>query len=155
MADTKQPRWRLVANLGDTTPLEYGGYFVYRDATGVYPPEAELLREPEDGNALDDPAARWTVYRFILEPCTFVDGVLSDNPFHPGHAVWFADSLVGLASFTGQTELELITAFCSDDARVRADAWRTVGDYHGYENLDSYPIELTRAEVKRRYRRHV
>ena len=31
-----QPKWEYVANLGDTSPLEYGGLFLYRDTTGVY-----------------------------------------------------------------------------------------------------------------------
>lgn len=41
--ETKQPRWKLVAQLGDVHPIDYGGYFVYRDTTGVYEEEAEVL----------------------------------------------------------------------------------------------------------------
>ena len=160
-----QPKWRFVANLGDVSPLEYGGYFVYRDITKVYAPEAELLREPEDGRDHDS-AARWTVYRFTLEPCTFIDGILSDNPYHPSRPAWFAGTeperelrpqdttyLRDLAEFIGADVKDLITDFCSDDPIRRAQAWRVVGDYHGYENLDSDPLVLTRAEVKKRYRR--
>lgn len=148
---TRQPQWKCIARLGDADPVSYGGYFVYIDETGVYPPKAEKLFEPSDDQDLDDPKARWTVYRFILEPCTFEDGVLSDNPYHRGFPVWFADKLAGIAAFVGQTELQLITSFCSVDPVDRAFAWQAVGDYHGYENLDSYPLQLTQAEAEARY----
>lgn len=145
--ETKQPKWRMVANLGDVNPFDYGGFFVYVDTTGVYAPEAELLSDP----FTDDDSGTYSVHRFILEPCTYVDGVLSDNPFHPGLAAWFADSLPEVASYQGTTELELLNGFCSDVPTKRAWAWRCVGDYHGFENLDSYPLSLSRREVFGRY----
>ena len=135
-----QPKWKLVGNLGDATPLEYGGYWVYTDETGVYAPEAEIYF-PETGE----------VYRFILEPCTFDNGILSDNPYHKDHPVWFDDSIKGMASFVGIEPSQLVAEFLSDDPLERADAWRTVGDYHGYDNLDSYPLVLTAEEAEKRY----
>ena len=45
-----QPVWSCIANLGDVNPIDYGGYFVYIDTTGVYPPEAELLIAPSDND---------------------------------------------------------------------------------------------------------
>ena len=41
--ETKQPKWKLIAQLGDVNPIDYGGYFIYEDETGVYPPEGEKL----------------------------------------------------------------------------------------------------------------
>jgi hypothetical protein len=143
---TKQPVWSLVSNLGDASPIAYGGYFVYVDSTGVYPPEAELLVSPED-----DAAEAWKVRRFILEPCTFVNGILSDNPFHPECPVWFADKLASMADLFGTTEEGLRALFLSADPVERAQAWRMVGEYFGFEELDRYPLRLTRAEVEKRY----
>lgn len=145
-----QPTWKCIANLGDVDYLEYGGYFVFEDTTGVYPPEAELLQEPCEDET------RYTVHRFVLEPCTFVDGVLSDNA-SPTHSAWFADSLQSIADFVGMTYLELVIALCDTSTREgaikeRAHAWRAIGDYHGFDNLDSYPLMLTRAEADARYR---
>ena len=190
---TKQPKWKFIANLGDTHPITYGGYFIFIDETGVYPPEAELLQEPSDdevnrddrakdkaerdlarefeaANPDADPAAcdsyvvehlpkrwtstlKWMVYRFTLNPCTYIDGVLSDNKFHPEYPAWFARDLHSIASSSGQpSDHAFIGMFLSDDPCERAWAWRAVGEYHGFENLDSYPLTLTRAEVEARYK---
>ena len=98
---TAQPVWKLLANIGDVHPIEYGGYFVFVDETGVYPPEAELLISPDS----DDAPEGWVAYRFILDPCTYVDGILSDNHFHPELPAWFADAGVGeVANFAGLTD---------------------------------------------------
>ena len=44
-----QTVWKFVTNLGDASPLDYGGLFVYIDETGVYPPEMERVElENED-----------------------------------------------------------------------------------------------------------
>ena len=163
---SKQPVWKFIANLGDAHPIKYGGLFVYVDETGVYPPEAELLVEPSDEEWHDDDrkefeadgkphesTLRWKVYRFILEPCTYINGILSDNKFHPNHPAWFAKYLHLIASSSGQPDdRAFISMFLSDDPCERAWAWRAVGEYHGWENLDSYPLTLTREEVNERYK---
>lgn len=156
---TQQPTWKLVAQFGDVHPIDYGGLFVYEDETGVYPPEAELLEVPEDGERT------YYVYRFILEPCTYIDGILSDNPYHKDKPAWFAGTetmraerpqdttyLKNIADSYDITVDAFATMFCSEDVRERAEAWRMVGEHHGFINLDSYPLQLTRAEVKARYK---
>ena len=158
-----QPKWKCIGNLGDRNPLDYGGYFVFVDKTGVYPPEAELL-ELDDEN---DERTTYTVHRFILEPCTYIDGILSDNRFHPDKPAWFAGTederkerpqdstyLKNLADYAGLTVKELAGMFCDDAPLIRAEAWRIVGQYHGFENLDNYPLtKLSRTEVRKRYPR--
>ncbi len=146
---TNQPVWKYIANLGDATPLEYGGLFVYVDTTGVYPPEAELLIEPEGD--IDSPKARWEVRRFILENCTYQNGILSDNQFHPDYPVWFSKDIDSLAPFIGMSQDELIALFVSADPCERAHAWRAIGDYFGFDNLDDYPNRYTREEIEARY----
>jgi len=86
-----------------------------------------------------------------LEPCTYINGILSDNKFHPEHPAWFADSLDEVASTMGINVDDLITLFLSNNPIDRAQAWRMIGDYHGFDNLDSYPEYYTRKEVESRY----
>jgi hypothetical protein len=153
---TKQPSWKLIANLGDASPLDYGGYFVYRDETGVYPEEAEILLLDDEG----DEDSKYTVYRVVLDPLKLVDGYLVPLKYDPSwpHPVeqydeWFHKDLAGVASSIGTTKEDLEAAFTSPDPLVRANAYRTIGEYHGWENLDSDPLTgLKRSEVKKRYR---
>lgn len=157
---SQQPVWKLAAQLGDVHPIDYGGYFVFVDETGVYPPEAEYLDSPDDDNG------EWRAYRFRLEPCTFIDGILSDNRFHPESPAWFATPeserasrpqdttyLADLADFAGLPVETLAAMFTGSGfgIEVQAEAWRLVGLYHGFENLDSYPLVMTREEAEARY----
>lgn len=154
-----QPDWECIAQLGDADPIDHGGYWILRDKTGVYPEEAELLVVP------DNEDGEYTIYRFTLEPCTYVNGVLSDNKFHPDHAAWWAGTekerkfrpqdttyLKNIADFIGMDVDELAGHFCSEDALQRATGYRAVGDYHGFDNLDNYPLTMKRREVKARYK---
>lgn len=157
-----QPVWRLIANLGDEHPIDHGGYFVYRDETEVYPEEAELL-EVIDGD--DEEETTWVVRRFILDRCTLVNGILSDNTYHPEHPAWFAQPeskrarrpqdttyLLNVANSMDTNVEALEAALCSEDPLRRAHAYRLIGEFHGWDNFDSYPLEFTdRAEVEARY----
>lgn len=159
-----QPKWKLLANLGDVNPIDHGGYFIFEDETGVYDPEGEYLESPEDDSG------EWIVYRFSLDRCTLTtsepdeDGstynVLSDNPYHPLMAAWFArkdpkrpqdSGLEDVARCMDQDVDELEAQLCSADVLERAHAYRDIGSYHGFDNLDSYPLRLTKAEVNARY----
>lgn len=152
----EQPVWKLVANLGDVNPLEHGGYFVYRDETGVYCEEAEKLEPMLDGT--------FELHRFVLEKCTFENGTLSDNKFHPEIPAWFAKPesrrgerpqdttyLKNVSDCCGYTVEHLIEELCSSDPCRRANAYRDIFDYHGWDNADSYPVTLTYEEAKAKY----
>lgn len=146
-----QPKWRLIANLGDTTPLDYGALLVWVDDTGVYPPEMEYF-DPEVGKG-----ERIEVYRIVLEPCTFdVDGnlgwnELSDRTPLPLPSTWFAKHLDGVASACGRTRESLIEALNGEDVLERAWAYRDIASVEGWRNFDDYPLQLTRQELCRRY----
>ncbi len=155
-----KPTWKLVANLGDVHPVDYGGYFVYVETTGVYPPVAELVEPSSD----DDEDGPLTVYRFTLDRCTFIGGILSDNKFHPAHPAWFASPesrmaerpqdtsyLSRLATTMGCSIEDIAELLCSDDPIDLAQGYRMIGEYHGFDNLDSYPLTLTRDEAIARY----
>lgn len=71
-----QPQWKFVNNLGDVNFLENGGFLVFRDETGVYDPEVEMIEVDEDGNK-----PSWTIYRFTLESCMFASPIIR-SPVH-------------------------------------------------------------------------
>lgn len=147
-----QPKWKLVGNLGDASPLDHGGFFVYVDETGVYDPQVEVLEvDDEDGYAHDSAACRWTVYRFDIPRCTYVEGVLSDNRFHPDHPAWFADSVDSICT-SGMSPDEFRADLCCVDVIRRASAYREIMEYHGVANFDETPLVFTdKAEIEDRY----
>jgi hypothetical protein len=157
---TQQPVWKLIANLGDAHPFDCGGYFIYQDQTGVYPPEGVLLVEPTDDADVDDhdddQTGRYLVYRFVLDRLKEVQGYLVPERYQPDwpHPVaryeeWFTDSLDRVANCFDQPDIR--ENFCSADPLIRAWAYRAVGDYHGFENLDAYPGRLTREQVEEKF----
>ena len=143
MSTTNQPDWELIANLGDVNPIDYGGYFIYKDRTGQYTEEAERC-EPTD-----DTAKTHEIHRFILDRCTDENGVLSDNPYHKDHHVWFAKDLPAVAHFADLPDIRVM--LCSADPLDRARAYEAIGSYHGFANLDHYPLTLPRHETQARY----
>jgi hypothetical protein len=153
----RQSEWIYRGNLGDASPVDHGGYFLYQDLTGVYGFEAERL-EPVSDEA--DPNPKWVVHRVCLNQCKLVDGVLVSANYdsswpHPLHSYeeWFARDLDKIAETTGTTETELVGALCSDEGPRRAWAYQCIEDYHGWGNLDPEPRFLTRSEVEARYTR--
>jgi len=139
-----QPEWEFIANLGDANPIENFGYFIFRDKTRVYTEEGELLDREQNNKR--------TIYRFPLDKCTYINGVLSDNKFHPEHPAWFAEHIPSLASCCDWNPEYLIKAFCSEYPLDRARAYQDLGQTYGFENLDEYPLSLTRKEVLERYK---
>jgi hypothetical protein len=140
-----QPEWECIANLGDVDPIEHGGKFIMVDKTGVYAPEMEVLeKEYNRRNS-------WRVWRFIMEPHTYIDGVLSDNPHCPELPVWYADDIKGVAESCDMESQELIDYLCSADPRKRAEGYYCLFTCLSADNFDSYPLDLDRDEVKERY----
>lgn len=161
---TQQPAWKFVANLGDASPIEYGGMFLYEDETGVYAPELEKLDEPTDDEDADSDDARWTVRRVTLDKLKLhrqedtlylvSDAYEPSWPYPASQYVeWFVKDLADVADTMGTTRQELETALCGDDIQARAWAYQCVYDHHGWDNGDSYPLSLTRKEVEARYER--
>lgn len=142
---SEQPEWELVMNLGDINPIEHGGKFVLRDKTGRYAPEMEVVEKVYHRKN------EWQVWRFCLEPHTYINGVLSDNPYHPEEPVWYADDIEEVAETFDIEGAELIALLCSDDPEGRARGYEYLWGYHSSDNFDSYPLELDREEVEERY----
>lgn len=143
--ETQQPEWHCLANIGDANPIDHGGKFVLVDATGVYAPEMEVVERMEHLKNT------WHVWRFPMDKCTYINGVLSDNKFHPESAAWFADDIESTARTMGTDAETLIGQLCSEDPRERAEGYYCLWTCHSADNFDSYPLELDREEVEERY----
>lgn len=133
---SQQPHWVLTARLGDVNPIDYGGEFVYIDKTGVYGPEMDVL------DVEHIRVRQWRLYRVVLERCTYVNGVLSDNKYHPETSAWFDPETVA-RSCGGSTEA-LIQKLCSDDPVALAEAYIDIGSHYGFENFDQSAQQFTR-----------
>jgi hypothetical protein len=132
---------KLLANLGDESPLSYGGLLVIENDGRCH---IETWEEPGSDNKI-------TVYRVGIDKFTYVDGVLSDNPYHPDHPVWFADKLGSVAESCGWEVDELIRMFLSEDPVQRAEGYRMVAEYYGWHELDQYPLGMSVEAAARRY----
>ena len=134
---------KLYKNMGDCGDFSaYGGLLVYREGNRF---------QAEYWQAGDSEEDNGTAYRFDLDKCTLTDGILSDNPYHPKLESWFAKSIESMASFGGVSTGELRQWFCSEDIYWLGRAYELLGHYHGFFELDSYPLELSEAEARKRY----
>lgn len=152
---TNQPVWEYVGNLGDNSPIDHGGFFVFRDKTGVYEAEAEIY-DPEERK----------VWRFTLEQqVKYPEGLVAlcwvknplriksgEPPEGRANGEWWFDSIDSVCLFCDVERGDFIDRICSDDPLERARAYRDLVHYHGEEEFDQYPIRLKRAEAIKRYR---
>jgi len=149
---TNQPEWKYVGNIGDASPLEYGGMLVFEDKIGFYPPEMEIIEPNEDRNGdIKD----YTVYRILLEPHTFENGILSDNPYHKDYPVWYFKDLEDCAHSSGISIIEMIIMLCSNDTLERALGFRELVGYFGNYKFDQYHLTFTPEEMRIRLERQI
>jgi len=158
---TNQPNWELVGNLGDVNVADYGGFLIYRDTTGVYPPEAEIYEPNENENG-------GIMYRVILDRPRFrtLTAPGKSNFSHYRVALpanernvtwywyneWFVDKLSSIADSCGTTKFKLLRLLFSESPMDRGMAYQMiVGNFGPYE-FDQYPVTLTEREAQKRYK---
>ena len=142
-----EPNRKCVGMFGDVNPIEHsGGYIFLRDDLTAY---AEYIEPPSD-DAIRP--LEWTVYTVILDKCTYINGVLSDNPFHPDYPAWFADDIGSVAGRIGADADDLRERLCSDDPKTIASAYVDLTDYFGWDEFDQYPFVLSGREIRARYK---
>lgn len=130
---------KVLGNLGDAKPFDYGGFIIFRvrDPKKTGPQAmttvAEFWHEPLEGQP-----DRYEVYRFQVEYDVMKD--LS----------WVKD-WKEIAEYHGISLDELKKDAQSGNPLDRAGVYRMVADYHGFENLDSYPERYTRKEMEKRW----
>jgi len=96
---------------------------------------------------------RWEVYRVVLERCTYQNGILSANEYHPEHAEWFAEYVEEVAKSGEVSEFDLRALLCSEDPFCLANGYRELAMHYGAHEFDSYPLIFKyRSEVEERYK---
>jgi len=121
----------ILDSIGDVNPIEYGGGVVVDHGHG---PQIEYTHGLDFDGA--DPAAM-VVYQVPVEDDVF------------GWHDW-AD-IKGIASFVDSTPAELRAAGKSLQLMERVWATECIADYHGWVNLDEYPITLSEEELEERW----
>ena len=89
--------------------------------------------EPPEGD-FEGKRAKWTVYRVHVKP-EVIDWV----------------KLKDIASYIGASVSELQSVLHGHNPLHLAHLISDVASYHGWQNLDSYPLHLTKKEVEQRY----
>lgn len=126
-------QYKVIANLGDRHPIDYGGFIVYvLRSKGQDYLEAEFWHEPETERS------KYVVYSFGI-----ADNVLEDLDW--------VDNWEEVAETSGAELGDLRKMAFSEDPLERANVYRMVAEYHGWDNLDSYPPAITRRELERRW----
>lgn len=140
--------WKCVAQLGDVNPIDHGGLWVMIDKTGQNDPMIELL----DVHDLDNGTVLRHYALTCIDRCAFIDGVLSDNPYHPALHAWFAKDIDKVASCMGSEVQDLVNLLCSADPIDRAMGYRDLIGYYGIENFGGYGMqEMTRGECRKKF----
>jgi len=133
-----QPDWSLI--------MATDFYAVFVDRTGVYPPEMVYGDEADDGT--------FTVYRFPLDRMKVVQSegapylvpfaYAEDWPYPASmYREWFDDSLSSVAESVGRSKDSIVSDLTSEDPIVRSGAYLDIGSYHGFANLDAYPVNMS------------
>lgn len=130
--------------------------------------------EDDDGNTVHGEGcelrpAKFEVFRFSLDRLKVVEVTEDERTTVKyvvsmgydetwPHAVsqyeeWFVKDLGSIASYIDSTRDKVVGWLCSEDVKDRASAYKAIGDYHGFRNLDDYPLDLTEAEINTRWER--
>lgn len=64
---------------------------------------------------------------------------------------WFVKDLASIAATVGMDVADLRAALCSENILDLANAYRAIADHHGWHELDSYPLMLSRNDIEKRY----
>jgi len=115
--------------IGDMNPVEHGGGVVFENGYG---PQVVYF-----GGWSAEGEARVTVSTFSVE-----ESVLEDLSW----VDW-----AGVASYVGLSEEELRGHATSENVLARAKVYESVGQYHGFGELDLEPLELTLEQAEEEY----
>ncbi len=134
-----QPKWKLVANIGDVNPFEHGGVFIFKDTTGVYDPEILFIDPLED---IPQVANTYRVVMDIVTKESIQDEFWGDS-----------NDIEGVAGFIGQTSQQFIDDITSDDLVRRGFAWDALVKYYGPQNFGECPDLTKISDLRRKYGR--
>jgi hypothetical protein len=124
---------KILGQTGDVNLFEYDAGIVYKNVDGVQWEWWQWMNEDDESGA-----AKALVYR-------------CDVPYNVFKEHGWA-STKDIASFVGSTASELREMGTSSNTMERVWALEAISSYYGSVELDNYPLELTRAELKKRWR---
>lgn len=140
-----QPKWQLVANIGDANPFEHGGFFIFKDKTGKYDLEAVSLTVCDYGPNGPDAVIE---SRLMLDKCyTNAHGRLVDK-YGYANVDYPLGDLESIARCNGETVDNLINQLCSDDPIERGHGYLSIFNYYGSQGDNSI---LTNKEARKKY----
>lgn len=132
-----QPKWKIVRQSDDEK--------LFVDETNAYPPEVELTINYKDCAHI----FRYSLDRMKQVPSeddSCVVYLVSEkwdktwpHPIHKYQEWWLKD-LSSVSNYVGIPLSEMVQLACSDNVENRASFYRAIGSYHGFLNLDQYPI---------------
>ena len=131
---------RYLHSLGDVNPIEHGGGYIIRRSEKGKPARVFLEYVEWDG---EDDNARGSLYQVHIPKRGEVWKFLSWVQEGPRRdlAKWYGDEITQAAFVAG-----------TGNVRFRANILMDVANYYGWANLDDYPVRVTRAELKKRWR---
>lgn len=130
---------KVLGNLGDASPFDYGGFIIFRlRDPGETGPKANAIMAEFWHEPMEDQPNQYLIYRFRVEYDVMED-------------LSWVDEWDEIAKYHGISLEELKKDATSGNPLDRAWVYRMVADYHGFENLDSYPETFTREELEARW----
>jgi hypothetical protein len=136
---------------GDVSALSYGGGVVYRAADGTVMWEwwdGPLDAQGEEINY--SPKARYTVYRTSVP-----DDVLREHDWVDVRALLSTSGVSLIPRITtGPPENLLRRSGRAGEPMERVSVLEMIKDHYGDHQLDSYPVERTGAELRKRWASH-
>lgn len=142
----------VLGSVGDVNPIDYGGGPIYGTSNGARGPWLEhfdgidseidsgAIRDPYDDSA-DERIESHNVRIYRVDLHDSGEALLS-------HLDWV--DWDEIRRFTG-SDASAYTVATLDTPIARAHAACDVASYHGWDNLDSYPLELTIGALRVRW----
>jgi hypothetical protein len=127
---------RFLATVGDSNPADYGGGYVIR------------YKHPGQSSFVDLECVQWDSDADNAEGSLYT-GDLRDRDILKAHDWIDVDDMARLFDFDADEWRRMARGTIRERARCLED----IASYYGWDNLDSYPVRVTRDEVRKRYAR--
>lgn len=138
----QRTRCRVIDTLGDVNPIEYGGGFVLSCTGGGRGERTYEIEIAPDAGEEADEGSPITVYRVDVPDDVWGYYSPMSSGFTPEK----------LAPTIGANVRELRAAGSSQNVMDRVSALEAIAATWGWHELDSDPLQLTPAELRRRWR---
>ncbi len=160
-------RIKYHGTIGDVNFIEYGGGPVF-SSKDRRDPWVEYVEPPADDDDNEDPnAENYTVYRVDLERMKWMVSSDDQKPHLVSYRVqrdwedhapvsrreeWWMQDINSVMKCCDQRFHIFVDQITGDDPLDLAFAYQTLALYHGWGELDHYPLRMSEREVKKRYR---